>query len=309
MQLALAPLQTYTDYHFRNAHLAVFSGVDKFYAPYLKLNNDGSIKSAPKVDILPKHNPVVTVIPQLMACNPEEFFIMADYIESLGYQELNWNMGCPYPMVTNRNLGAGILNKPDEIFRLLDGILPKSKLKLGIKMRMGLESTAEIIEILPRLNDYPLTEIIIHARYAKQLYSGSCDHNRFRECISLTKHPLTYNGDITTKEEFDELNQQFQTITSWMIGRGAMMNPGLFEEIKSGRFDSSEVYRNKLTAFSLHLEESLLSCNPDRGYALSKMKSYWEYLAEGLSDGKQLYRKLKKAKSVEDFNEFLKEFL
>lgn len=309
MQLALAPLQTYTDYHFRNAHLAIFSGVDKFYAPYLKLNNDGTIKSAPKIDILPKNNPTISVIPQLMACSVEEFFVMADYIESLGYQEVNWNMGCPYPMVTNRNLGAGILNKPQEIFGMLDRIIPKSKLKLGIKMRMGLESTEEILEILPKLNDYPLTEIIIHARYAKQLYNGTCDHERFRECISLTKHSLTYNGDITTREEFEELSRQFQTIDSWMIGRGAMMNPGLFEEIKFGVVDSSEVYRNKLMSFSRHLEESLLSCNPDRGYALSKLKSYWEYLCEGLSDGKQLYRKLKKAKAVEDFNAFITEML
>ena len=309
MQLSLAPLQTYTDYHFRNAHIAVFKGVDKFYAPYLKMNNDGTIKSAPKIDILPKNNPQISVIPQLMACNEQEFFTMADYIEGLGYSELNWNMGCPYPMVTNKNLGAGILNKPSEIFNLFDQIIPKLKLGLGIKMRMGLENTAEILEILPRLNDYPLTEIIIHARYAKQLYNGVCDHERFMECISLTNHPLTYNGDITTKEEFDFLNEKFSGIQSWMIGRGAMNNPSLFEEIKFGTIDSGEVYRNKLNLFSEHLTSSLLECNPDRGYALSKMKSYWEYLSEGLSDGKQLYRKLKKTKSIEDFNELIVEML
>ena len=309
MQLALAPLQTYTDYHFRNAHIAVFRGVDKFYAPYLKLNNDGTIKNAPKIDILPKNNPQIDVIPQLMACSEQEFFTMADYIENLGYSELNWNMGCPYPMVTNKNLGAGILNKPSEIFHLFDRIFPKLKMGLGIKMRMGLENTSEILEILPRLNDYPLTEIIVHARYAKQLYNGTCDHERFVECISLTKHPLTYNGDITTKEEFDLLNEQFSSIHSWMIGRGAMSNPGLFEEIKFGLVDSGEVYRNKLNLFSEYLTASLLECNPDRGYALSKMKSYWEYLSEGLSDGNQLYRKVKKAKDIHELMDHLHYFL
>lgn len=309
MQLALAPLQTYTDYHFRNAHIAVFKGVDKFYAPYLKMNNDGTIKNAPKTDILPENNPNISIIPQLMACGEQEFFVMADYIESLGYTELNWNMGCPYPMVTNKNLGAGILNKPTEIFDLFDSIFPKLKMGLGIKMRMGLENTSEILEILPRLNDYPLTEIIIHARYAKQLYNGACDHERFLECISLTKHSLTYNGDIETKEDFDELQLKFKDISHWMIGRGAMKNPSLFEEIKFGIVDSSDIYREKLTVFSKHLITSLLECNPDKGYALSKMKSYWEYLSEGLSDGKNLYRKLKKSKSIEEFRELLTEML
>lgn len=305
MQLALAPLQTYTDYHFRNAHQAIFKGVDKFYAPYLKMNNDGTIKNAPKIDILPENNPGISVIPQLMACNEQEFFIMADYMQSLGYTELNWNMGCPYPMVTNKNLGAGLLNKPQEIFSLLDSIFPKLRMGLGLKMRMGLENTAEILEILPRLNDYPLTEIIIHARYAKQLYNGTCDHERFLECISLTNHPLTYNGDIETKEDLEELRTKFRGIDNWMIGRGAMKNPSLFEEIQFDRVDSSEVYRTKLLQFSEQLTDSLLRCNPDRGYALSKMKSYWEYLSEGLSDGKQLFRKLKKAKSIEEFSEYL----
>ncbi|AEA44377.1 tRNA dihydrouridine synthase [Fluviicola taffensis] len=309
MQLALAPLQTYTDYHFRNAHQQVYSNVDKFYAPYLKLNNDGTIKNNPKIDILVKNNPFQKIVPQLMACNKDDFFVMADYIESLGYTEVNWNMGCPYPMVTNKNLGAGILNKPDEILRLLDSILPKTKLGIGIKMRMGLESTQEIIEFLPALNNYPLTEIIIHARNAKQLYNGTCDHERFLECISLTDHSLTYNGDIQSKEDFEFLQKKFSGINNWMIGRGAMINPCIFDEIKTGIFDSSEVYRNKLLKFSGLLTESLLECNPDRGYALSKMKSYWEYLSEGLSDGKQLYRKLKKAKLIEDFNEFIIEMV
>jgi tRNA-dihydrouridine synthase B len=305
MQLALAPLQTYTDYHFRNAHFAVFKGVDKWYAPYLKMNNDGTIKNTPKIDILPQNNKHINLVPQLMACGADDFFVMSDYMASLGYTELNWNMGCPYPMVTNRNLGAGILNKPEEIFSLFDQIFPKLTMGLGIKMRMGLENTSEILEILPKLNAYPLTEIIIHARYAKQLYNGECDHERFLECISLTNHRLTYNGDITTQEEFEELQQKFPTIDNWMIGRGAMINPSIFEEIKFGTIDSGAQYRNKLIQFSEHVCDSLLSCNPDRGYALSKMKSYWEYLSEGLADGKQLYRKLKKTKTIEEFMELL----
>jgi len=309
MQLALAPLQTYTDYHFRNAFQQVYSGADKFYAPYLKMNNDGTIKTAPKIDVLPENNPAIAIVPQLMACSPVEFFVMENYLAELGYNEVNWNMGCPYPMVTNRNLGAGILNKPDDLKRLLDAIVPRLTLKLGIKMRMGMESTAEILDILPRLNGYPLTEIIIHARYAKQLYNGSCDHEQFARCIELTNHPLTYNGDITSAEEFEQLQQQFPTIQSWMIGRGAMINPAIFEEIKTGHFDDSETYRLKLLRFTEHLEESLLACNPDRGYALSKLKSYWEYLSEGIDGGNRIYRKLKKSKTVTEFIDELTEGL
>ncbi len=309
MQLSLAPLQTYTDFHFRNAHQQVFNGVDKFYAPYLKLNNDGTIKEGPKKDILPKNNSFAPVIPQLMACNTTEFMIMADYIAELGYSEVNWNLGCPYPMVTNRDRGAGLLDKPDSISMIIEKVSSQTELKIGLKMRMGLESTKDILTILPMLNQFDLSEIIIHARYAKQLYTGSPDYERFEECISLTRHSLTFNGDITDAEEFEQLQQRFPTIGSWMIGRGAMVNPALFEEIKSGTYDSSEEYRSRLFAFSRKLEDSLLHANDSPGYALGKLQSYWEYLSDGLSDGKQIFRKLKKIKDTSDFFSVLEEEL
>jgi len=309
MQLSLAPLQTYTDFHFRNAHQQVFNGVDKFYAPYLKLNNDGTIKEGPKKDILPKNNPFSPVIPQLMACNTDEFMIMADYISDLGYSELNWNLGCPYPMVTNRDRGAGLLDRPHVICKILEEVTEKTDLKIGLKMRMGLNSTEDILSILPALNQFDLTEIIIHARYAKQLYTGSPDYERFEECIPHTHHSLTFNGDITDADELHELKQRFPSIHSWMIGRGAMINPALFEEIKSGSYDPSDLYRSKLFTFSKKLEESLLNANDSPGYALGKLQSYWEYLSEGLSDGKQIYRKIKKLKDTSDFFSILEEEL
>lgn len=305
MQLSLAPLQTYTDFHFRNAHQQIFSGVDKFYAPYLKMNNDGTIKEGPKKDILPKHNPFQKVVPQLMACNSAEFMIMANYIEELGYEEVNWNLGCPYPMVTNKNLGAGMLDKPEFIYRILDEVGKQTGLKIGIKMRMGMESTADILAILPELNNYDLTEIIIHARYAKQLYTGTCDHDQFEKCIDLTKHSLTYNGDIVDSDEFLELKNRFSSVSNWMIGRGAMINPALFEEIKTGEFDSSAIYRIKLFDFTKKLASSLQAYNDSPGYALGKLQSYWEYLSEGLSDGKNIYRKLKKTKVKPEFMDYL----
>lgn len=306
MQLALAPLQTYTDFHFRNAIHAVYGGIDKYYAPYLKLNNDGTIKNTPKIDILPENNALTKIIPQLMACNSEEFFVMSHYISDLGYTEINWNMGCPYPMVTRKSMGAGILNQPDELFRMLDTIYPKLKLKLGLKMRMGMDDTKEILELLPRLNDYPLTEIIIHARNAKQLYTGVCDVNQFKNCIKLSKHTLVYNGDIIDLETFQHLQKELPSISNWFIGRGALMNPMLFNELKTNRVFDEYEYIRKIVELSEYLVTSLSTHQKDKGYALTKMKAYWEYLAMGIPNGKNYFRKLKKMNSIIDFMDYVK---
>ncbi len=306
MQLALAPLQTYTDFHFRNAIHDVYGGIDKYYAPYLKLNNDGTIKNTPKIDILPENNALTNIIPQLMACNSDDFFVMANYISDLGYTELNWNMGCPYPMVTRKSMGAGILNQPDELFRMLDSIYPKLNMKLGLKMRMGMDDTSDILELLPRLNDYPLTEIIIHARNAKQLYTGTCDVDQFKNCIALSKHTLVYNGDIVDLESFQQLQKELPSISNWFIGRGALMNPMLFNELKTNCVFNNYEYTRKIIELSEKLVTSLTTYQKDKGYALTKMKGYWEYLAMGVPNGKNYYRKLKKMNSIIDFMDYIK---
>lgn len=308
MELSLAPLQTYTDYHFRNAHQLIYGGVDKYYAPYLRMNNDGSIKQGPKIDVLPENNQV-DIIPQLMCCSVHEFFILHDYLIELGYKEVNWNMGCPYPMVTNKGLGAGVLNNPEQLNRWLDEIIPKSQLKLGIKMRMGMSNTEEIQDLIPILNQYPLEEVIIHARYAEQLYNGGCDLDAFSKSFSLIKHPVVYNGDICDSIQIDSVIHANPSCKRFMIGRGAVKNPALFNEIKTGQLLDRYTYRKKLLDFSKLIEESCLSSNTNSGYALMRLKSYWEGFSEELSEGKLLYRKLKKVNSLNEFWDTLNQLL
>lgn len=303
--LHLAPLQSFTDFHFRNAFQAVLGDVDRFYAPYLKMAFDGSIKEGPKFDVLPQNNPFEKVVPQLMACSAAEFLIMANYLENIGYDEVNWNLGCPYPMVAKRDLGSGILNKPSKIISILEEVQKQTSLKIGIKMRMGYEDTSDILSILPALNNIDLSEIIIHARFGKQLYNGTCDHDRFGECIPLSKHPLIYNGDLNSVADFRRLKKLFPSITQWMIGRGAISNPFIFEMIQD---DSEELPDDFVIVFkeflSLLLESYLLHSN-NHGNILLKMCHYWEYFALNFQNGKKLSRIVKKSKSVSEYSDFI----
>lgn len=304
--LYLAPLQSFTDHHFRNAFQSVLGDVDRFYAPYLKMTNDGLIKEGPKLDVLPENNPYEVVVPQVMACCAEDFLKMADYLAGLGYKEMNWNLGCPYPMVAKRDLGSGILDKPEKILGILDEVFSGMDLKLGLKMRMGYEDTRDILTLLPQLDAYPLTEIIVHARYGKQLYNGGCDLDRFEDCIPLTRHQLVYNGDVNTVEDFRMLKARFPSIHHWMIGRGAIANPFIFEMIQEDSAEFPEDWQEIFAEFLELLLESYLSESGNAGNILVKMKHYWEYFAEGIEDGSRYFRKVKKMKNLEDYREMIR---
>ncbi|MFD1292563.1 tRNA dihydrouridine synthase [Lutibacter holmesii] len=300
--LLSSPLQGFTDFRFRNAFNEHFGGIDTFYAPYIKLNGKLHIKPAYERDILPENNTNITVIPQVMTNSAEEFLFVANYVKQLGYNELNWNLGCPYPMVTKRGMGSGLICDFVKIENILKEVYEKSDITVSMKMRMGYENSQEILETLPVLDQFPLKNIAIHARIGKQLYKGGVDLNAFEKCIAYTKHKLYYNGDITSIAGFKKMQERFPTIDHWMIGRGLIADPFLPSMIKNNTeihpSNNIELFRNFHDTIYNAYGEALSG----QHHLLLKMTSFWEYFATQFSDPRKTFKRIKKAKSIKNYN-------
>jgi len=233
IRLYSSPLQGYTDFRFRNTFQNYFGGIDQYYAPYIRLKGKGEIKPSNERDILPANNQALKLVPQLMTKDADEFLFIAKYVKELGYDELNWNLGCPYPMVAKRGMGSGLLTSPEKINEILKIVMAESDIKVSIKMRLGYESSDEIFKVLPVLEKHALVNITIHPRIGKQLYKGEVDLDRFERCIGQSKHTILYNGDITSVQGFREMKDRFPEIEHWMIGRGLIADPFLPAMIKA----------------------------------------------------------------------------
>ena len=162
-----APLQESTDFVYRKAHALHFGGIDKYFSPYLLIQKDGGIKKSHLRDTAPENCSGYSLVPQILAGNGSDFLFLAKHLENMGYEEINWNLGCPYPMVTRKGMGSGLLPQPEKIREILDSSLPKLNSRISVKMRAGLVSADEIFQVVPVLNDYPLAEVIFHPRTAK----------------------------------------------------------------------------------------------------------------------------------------------
>ena len=171
-QLHASPLQGFTDFRFRQAFQSHFGGIDRFIAPYIRVKGKHEIKAASERDILPENNQGLDLIPQIITRDADAFLLVADFVQKLGYKELNWNLGCPYPMVAKRGMGSGLLVDPDKIGEILSRVNAETDILLSVKMRLGYESPEEIFRVLPVLELFPLTNIAIHPRIGKQLYRG-----------------------------------------------------------------------------------------------------------------------------------------
>lgn len=190
--LLSSPLQGFTDYRFRNSLNKYFGGIDTYYAPYIRLNGKFIIKPAYERDIALKNNADLEVIPQIMTNDADEFLFVTKYIQDLGYKELNWNLGCPYPMVVNRSMGSGLIQDVPRIQNILERVHNETDVIVSMKMRMGYHHNEEILDVLPMLEQYPLKNIAVHARIGKQLYKGGVDLDAFQRCLDNTSHKMYY---------------------------------------------------------------------------------------------------------------------
>ncbi len=307
--LISSPLQGFTTFRFRNVFQQFFDGIDIFYAPYIRFNGKMEIKAMYQRDLLPKNNTKVNLIPQVMTCSADEFIFAAKYVQSQGYNELNWNLGCPYPMVTNKGMGSGLIANPEKIDRILDRVHTETDIIVSMKMRMGYDHCGEILHTFPVLAKYPIKSIGIHARIGKQLYKGGVDLEGFQKCIDSTNQKLYFNGDITTVAIFEEMADRFPSIDHWMLGRGLIANPFLPRMIKN---NSHEFPENRITVFSKYIDTLFTSFEQKltgEKAVIRKMLTYWEYFATTFPNPQKVVKKIKKAKTYEAYDDAVKEIL
>ncbi len=305
--LLSSPLQGFTDFRFRNAFHHFFGGIDTFYSPYIRLNGKLVIKGAYERDILPENNDSLTVIPQVMTSDAEEFLFVVKFIQQFGYKELNWNLGCPYPMVTKQGMGSGLVKNTEQIRHILKRVHNETDIVVSMKMRMGYEDASEILDTLPMLDEFPIKNIAIHARIGKQLYKGGVDLEGFQKCVDTAKHKLYYNGDITSVESFRKIKERFPSIDHFMIGRGLIADPFLPQMIKN---NETEYPKNRWQIFKefhdriyKEYDEYLSGPTPIK----MKMRGFWEFFALSFDNPKKTFKKVKKANNAAQYHQATRE--
>ncbi|MBN2615892.1 MAG: tRNA-dihydrouridine synthase family protein [Bacteroidales bacterium] len=298
LQLSLAPFQGITTPLFREVFTRHFKGVDKLYTAFF---TGGHIrqKNADHPDLAHTHQNGVPVAPQILSKDAEEILLFGRQCRDKGFEEINWNMGCPYPRVANKGRGSGLLPHPDKVEQILESVFPALPVKLSIKCRLGYFSPDEILSLLPVLNRFPLSEIIVHARIGKQLYEGPVNLSAFASALPLSKLPVAYNGDIFSKEDLTKLQQQFPTVNHWMIGRGLLYDPFLAARLKNIPIPENSQF--VLYYYVTELYRAYREKTEDRIAALHIMKEFWSYFSNSFANPDQVFNQIKTCVTFSDY--------
>lgn len=306
-KLYLAPMRGFTDSIYRNTFARHFDGIDLAVAPFVSTVRCDRIKPSHIKDLLPEKNSGPPVIPQIMSNDPDGFIRMARMLFDLGYDTVNWNLGCPYRMVANKRRGSGLLSHPEMIDAFLEKTVAAIPNRVSVKTRLGRSHSHEIFKLMPIFNAYPMAEIIIHPRTGKQMYDGETDLEAFDACFGLSAHPVVYNGDINGIEAFRRLSERFPRVNDWMLGRGVLANPFLAGIIKRGRDDvPDKIIRIK--NFHDDLFEAYGQVLYGSYHLLGKMNGLWVYLARSFKDSRKILKRIHKTRSIDHYRDLVARF-
>ena len=277
MPIHFAPLQGYTDDVYRRIHHERIGGIETYYTPFLRMEG-GGVRTKDMRDIRPSFNEGVPVVPQIIMKSMKEFDYLVGIVEEKGYKRIDLNMGCPFPMQAKHGRGSGLLAHTDIVEEICKAIQAKPELEFSVKMRLGWESKDEWRALISILNDTALSHVTMHPRLGIEQYKKAADVDAFAEFVAECKHPVVYNGDVTSLADIQRIESLFPTLDGVMIGRGLLANPALGLEYRNGcELTNDEMRKLVQTMHDAMLRELTPRLQGNTQF-LSKMKPYWEYL-------------------------------
>ncbi len=219
---------------------------------------------------------------------------------------IDYNMGCPAPHITRQMAGGALLQEVNLTQQIFSTLVNAVKKPVSLKIRSGVTDTSKFLfrEIAEIAEDEGIQMITLHPRTVSQGYSGNADWKMIKELKEISNIPIVGNGDILTPEDaktlIDETNCDYV-----MIGRGAMGNPFLFEQIN----DYLKTASYKEYSFNDRLDSffDYLHLTTQYKIKFANIKSQAMRFTKGMNGGSRLRSKITFTKNIEELEKIMKD--
>ena len=293
MRYYLAPMEGLTDSIYRRLHHKYFSGVDRYYMPFLSPTIHRQLTHKEDRELPPADSVDFCAVPQVLTKVPEDFLWAAQVCADRGYGEVNLNVGCPSGTVVSKGKGSGMLRSAEELDRFLDAIFAAAPLPISVKTRLGMDNPEDFVGILEVFNRYPIQELTVHPRVRKDFYKEPVREEWFRYAYEHSRNPLCYNGNIITKAQADAIAVTYPGVESVMIGRALIGDPGLLSP--------EGTTAGTLKQFHDEMVEEYTRVFGSQRNAMFRMKENWSLLHKRFEDTDRLWKKLRKTTDYQEF--------
>lgn len=296
--LALAPMQDVTTLDFMRL-IARYGGPDVYWTEYFRVHGD----SRPEKWILESITQNSTgrpVVAQMIGNDIPALVRNAGLLQQYPVAAVELNLGCPAPIVYRKCAGGGLLREPERIDAILGALRDAVTVPFTVKTRIGFESPGEFDALLPIFAKHPIDLLTVHARTVKQMYRPGVRYDLIGQAARELKCPVLANGNIHNAAQARRLLAETGA-RGLMIGRGAIRNPWLFDQIRAelgGQTIKLPAGREVL-AYIRELWDNQITPDVKETAQVQRMKKFMNFIGEGV--GEQFLFEIRRVTTARDF--------
>jgi len=306
--LVLAPMAGITDHVYR-LMLRRIGGVGLVTMEFISSEaiTRGNARQLRKLVFSDEERPLSI---QIYGSDPVRMAAAADIVEELGPDVCDINMGCPANKVLKGCAGAALMGDLPLAREIVRAVKARLTIPLTVKFRLGLDDARiNFLDLGRMCEDEGVAAVAMHARTARQMYTGQADRNRIAELKRHISIPVVGNGDVATAD--DALALLAETgCDGVMIGRATMKNPWIFRQIAdrmSGSPAREATLEERRDLMLAHFD-AIETAAHDPKEALHKLRTMTGWYTNGLPHGRALRIRISELRTPADFREAVTRF-
>jgi tRNA-dihydrouridine synthase B len=172
------------------------------------------------------------IVAQLIGNDIPALVRTAKELQQYPVAAIDLNLGCPAPVVYRKCAGGGLLREPQRIDAILGALRDAVTIPFTVKTRLGFASPAEFDTLLPIFARHPIDLLTVHARTVAQMYQPGVRYDLIAQAARELRCPVFANGNVHSAAQALSLVAE-TGVRGLMIGRGAIRNPWLFDQIRA----------------------------------------------------------------------------
>lgn len=286
--LILAPMAGITDHAYR-LMLRRIGGVGLVTMEFISSEaiTRGNARQIRKMLFSDEERPLSI---QIYGSDAERMSAAADIVQELAPDVCDINMGCPANKVLKGCAGAALMGDLPLARRIVRDVKRRLTIPLTVKFRLGLDSgSVNFLDLARMCEDEGAAAVAMHARTARQMYTGRADWLRIAELKRHVSIPVVGNGDIETAEDAVAMLRE-TGCDAVMAGRATMKNPWIFRqtaELLAGRAPREATWTERRDLMLEHFSAiERLAFEPRE--ALHKLRTMTGWYTHGLPNGRAL---------------------
>lgn len=228
--LILAPMEGVGDQCFRKA-MASIGGFDEGVRDFLRVPANPHIPSLAARYQADEISPI-PLAAQLMGSDPSLMAEMAREMELRGAPRIDLNCGCPSNTVTGRGAGSSLLKDPNYLYEVAKAMVEAVSVPVTAKLRSGFEDTSLFKENILAAQESGIRYLTLHPRTKLDGYGPPARWDLIAEAKTILSIPVVGNGDILNVDDALKMLENTRC-DALMIGRGSIINPFIFHQIKA----------------------------------------------------------------------------